>query len=278
MAALSFLNSRSILNLSSSILPDASTLKSMQEFTVNLQSLEKDIESIDVVPFVEYQDKAQNEISNMLTISDNLQQPELKLLLHQLSNDAQKLIPLKSDPTANNEYNITIISIYSNIQKIKVLSNQIIVSINAKLLANVVKQDQITIVHYIHLGILVCLAAFLAFAMSISLQKSILKPLKQLEKQTEQLGAGKFDQAIEIDSQDEFGKLAKTLNQMAQQLKSSQQKIVDDNQHLEQIVAEKTLALNQKLSELKRMNEFMVGREVRMAEMKKQMQELTNHS
>ena len=73
---------------------------------------------------------------------------------------------------------------------------------------------------------------------------------------------GDFDVRSDIQSRDEIGEMSDSVNAMASHLKESYRE-------LEQRVEEKTKDLNVKLEELEKLNSVMVGRELKMIELKK---------
>ena len=89
------------------------------------------------------------------------------------------------------------------------------------------------------------LAAFLAagIALSVLLARRLVRPVKQMRTAAARIGAGAYDERIELRRRDELGGLADELNGMAASLQASVQS-------LEQRVEERTLELQQALAEL----------------------------
>ena len=115
-------------------------------------------------------------------------------------------------------------------------------------------------------------------------RKLVLKPLGILSEAAESLGNGNLDARAKVQTKDEFNDLAKTFNRMASNLQNKQEELEAAvkarteelqtlNQDLEQKVADRTKELKQKVSELERANAVMVGREMTMIEMKKQLKD-----
>ncbi len=88
----------------------------------------------------------------------------------------------------------------------------------------------------------------------------VTKPLKDLEKTVKTIASGDESARSLIWSKDEIGEMAQALNQMADSLQKSKATV-------EEKVAERT-------SELEKLNAFMSDREVKMAELKKEIEEL----
>ncbi len=91
------------------------------------------------------------------------------------------------------------------------------------------------------------LAAFLAagIGLSVLLARRLVRPVKQMRTAAARIGAGAYDERIELRRRDELGGLADELNRMAASLQASVQS-------LEQKVEERTRELQQALAELSR--------------------------
>src|SRR5207244_3842088 len=91
------------------------------------------------------------------------------------------------------------------------------------------------------------LAAFLAagIALSVMLARRLVRPVKQMRTAAARIGAGAYDERIELGRRDELGGLADELNRMAASLQASVR-------GLEQKVEERTRELQQALAELSR--------------------------
>jgi signal transduction histidine kinase len=91
------------------------------------------------------------------------------------------------------------------------------------------------------------LAAFLAagIGLSVLLARRLVRPVKQMRTAAGRIGAGAYDERIEVRRRDELGGLADELNIMAASLQASVQS-------LEQKVEERTRELQQALLELSR--------------------------
>jgi signal transduction histidine kinase len=91
------------------------------------------------------------------------------------------------------------------------------------------------------------LAAFLVagIGLSVLLARHLVRPIKQMRTAAARIGAGAYDERIELSRRDELGGLAEELNRMAVSLQASVQ-------GLEQKVEERTRELQQVLAELSR--------------------------
>ena len=82
------------------------------------------------------------------------------------------------------------------------------------------------------------IAAFVAaaVALSILLARRLVRPIKRMQVAAEAIGAGAYEERIELDRKDELGALATAFNQMAERV----QELITG---LERSVAERTKAL-----------------------------------
>lgn len=108
---------------------------------------------------------------------------------------------------------------------------------------------------------------------SILLSRTITKPINELFLAFEQVKIGNYNITLNNKSDNEIGMLSETFNKMVTSLKESQQKQQEYQHVLEQDVSDRTKELAQKISELEALNKVMVGREMKMIELKK---EITN--
>jgi methyl-accepting chemotaxis protein len=116
-------------------------------------------------------------------------------------------------------------------------------------------------------------AGFIFLLISLIISKKITKPLADLETGAEKIQAGDFNYQIKVFSNDETGLLAQAFNEMAR-------KLSDIYKNLETKVKERTEKLEQSQIELKkaldsseRSNKLMVGRELEMIKLKKEIEE-----
>jgi len=110
------------------------------------------------------------------------------------------------------------------------------------------------------------LLGFTSFAgfLSFFLARTITDPIKVLRNATAKIAKGEFVK-VKVKSKDEFGELAKSFNKMVEDLKKSQERL-----------KERTKELREKVKELERFQKLTVGRELRMIELKKEIEKLKN--
>lgn len=76
----------------------------------------------------------------------------------------------------------------------------------------------------------------IAFAAGYFLSRTITHPLAKLMRKAESIASGDFDQLLEVNSDDEIGKLADTFNYMASNLKNNLAEISSEKSKLETIL------------------------------------------
>lgn len=103
----------------------------------------------------------------------------------------------------------------------------------------------------------------------------VMQPILYLVDIVSRVGGGDLDILIEPTEFDgEIEVLADGLNKMTKNLKTSRKHLQESGIVLEQTVQERTHELNQKLDELEKMNKLMIDRELKMVELKKEIDDL----
>jgi methyl-accepting chemotaxis protein len=113
-------------------------------------------------------------------------------------------------------------------------------------------------------SLIIFLAIIVTVVISLLLARSITMPIRKLRDGAEQIRKGNLKTVIEVNSSDEIGELASVFNQMTMDL---QELYVG----LEQKVKERTEKLDQKIAELEKFQKLTVGRELKMIELKKEL-------
>lgn len=118
------------------------------------------------------------------------------------------------------------------------------------------------------------IVALLGTLLSSFFASSIIVPLRKLTMLAERIGTGDFSVRTNIISRDEIGALATVLDTLVENLEKSKKIIADHTAILEKKVEERTIELEEKNKELERKNKFMVNRELKMIELKKQIKDM----
>lgn len=137
--------------------------------------------------------------------------------------------------------------------------------------------------------IFLLIGTFIIF-FSVLLSQKITYPIKKLIIGTRELGNGNLAVRIDIKTSDEFEVLADSFNKMAGDLEESYSLIEEEkqsleikvaartrelkelNMNLEERVKERTKQLQDRVDELERLHKLIVGRELKMAELKKEIE------
>ena len=152
----------------------------------------------------------------------------------------------------------------------------------------IIKQNFIGGTVYIVIG----LSIIIATIMILFFSRTMIRDIKILNEEAMRLTSGKGKFTVSIRRNDEIGELAASFNQMEENVKKSQnileEKVKERTVELEKAksgleemktkleddVRERTAELEVKLAEVEKLNTYMVGREVRMDELKKKIEDL----
>lgn len=118
-------------------------------------------------------------------------------------------------------------------------------------------------------GIFLCYASI-----SYLLKDAVLRHIYTLKQATLHMLKGNLTMPVIVDTNDEIGDFAKAFEQMRQQVNDANIKLVEYNKQLERRIKDRTSELEKNITELERVNKLMIGREMMMIEIKKQMESL----
>ena len=113
------------------------------------------------------------------------------------------------------------------------------------------------------ISLLVAAAALFAFIIILLFLRKILSPLQTITRVSQDIINGRLDQRVLVKTNDEFSILADNFNHVTDSL-------IKANQNIQNKV-------NQKTADLQKINRYMVNRELKMIELKKQIQTLKKH-
>jgi signal transduction histidine kinase len=97
--------------------------------------------------------------------------------------------------------------------------------------------------------------AALALAMSFFLRRAVARPISSLDAQASALARGELDAPIVLENDDEFGRLAETLESMRRSLRSSYNELRTNNEELQRAGSIRDQALGDLENALARANE-----------------------
>ncbi|MBW2705028.1 MAG: HAMP domain-containing protein [Deltaproteobacteria bacterium] len=90
----------------------------------------------------------------------------------------------------------------------------------------------------------------LSGTLMLVLRKIVLKKIRYLSDHARRIGAGNLDLKIDLQTDDELGKLAQTFNDMVVTIKASQEELKLHQEHLELLVKERTRELEEAQEEI----------------------------
>jgi len=124
--------------------------------------------------------------------------------------------------------------------------------------------------------LLITLASILVVIgiLSLLINITVVGPVKQLLEGMERIGGGALDFRVRTRRQDELGNLFSSLNSMAEKLKERTESLREEREGLAEKVAQKTRELQEKINDLEEFNKLTVGRELKMVELKEEIQKL----
>jgi HAMP domain-containing protein len=102
----------------------------------------------------------------------------------------------------------------------------------------------------------------------------VLVPVRELNKGVKAISGGNSTYKVKLKSNDEFSALAGSFNQMADDIVLSKNLLKKHQDELELQVTRRTKELQSKINELEKLNNMTIGRELRMVELKKRIEEL----
>lgn len=133
---------------------------------------------------------------------------------------------------------------------------------------------------------------FFILLLSWILTNQIVSPIRKLILATKQIAQGNFENPIEIQRKDEFGELIVSFNTMIEEIRKSREflekerdilemKVKERTKELEElmqkqeeIIKERTKELREKIEELENFRKIAVGRELKMIELKEEIEKL----
>jgi HAMP domain-containing protein len=123
--------------------------------------------------------------------------------------------------------------------------------------------------------LLLPLGLAIAYLLSSQLQGVVCGPIFNLAEVAKQISEKK-DYSVRAlkNGNDEVGRLVEAFNEMLDRIQRRDAELVEAKMHLEQRVQERTAELSRSNEQLKRFNRLAVGRELRMVELKREVNQL----
>ncbi len=124
-------------------------------------------------------------------------------------------------------------------------------------------------------GVLITILIII-YTLSLLIKKTVIVPIKELEKGIRRISVGDLDYKIDIGGGDEMENLASGFNVMTSKLKDRTEDLAREKKHLEEKVKERTGELQERVDELERLHKLIVGREIKMLELKQEIKKLND--
>ena len=240
MALSSYSDMVEISTLSEQAVPLSSQLNSLQEFAISTEVLEKDLDSFFIVNNKDNQEKTNKDFEKMYSIISSLEKnatnnsitefQEMGRILHEININFNDIATLKNNRSG--EDNEKRILIYELINNVRQKNRELLSGTTNKIQANFRNQQMVI---YEHIKMFIILNVFilmLGIFLSVFTSRSISRPIEKLNDATNEIGKGRLNINIPIQSNDEVGQLASAFNKMSKEL----QKTTVSNEYVENII------------------------------------------
>ena len=242
MALTSYHEMEEISILADRAAPLNSQINSLQEFAISMEILDRDLDTYFVVNNDDNQDKANKDFQKMNLIIESLKKnasnnsissfQDMKMTLYEINMNFNNIVALKNNPANSREINEKRILIYQLINKNRQKNSELLLETTNDIQDNF--QDQQKLI-YKNIKIFLILNVFilvLGIFLSAFTLRSISRPIDKLKDATNEIGKGRLNVNIPIQSNDEVGQLASAFNKMAKEL----QKTTVSNEYVENII------------------------------------------
>lgn len=242
MALTSYHEMEEISILADRAAPLNSQINSLQEFAISMEILDKDLDRYFVVNNDDNQDKANKDFQKMNLIIESLKKnannnsissfQDMKMTLYEINMNFNNIVALKNNPANSREINEKRILIYQLINKNRQKNSELLLETTNDIQDNF--QDQQRLI-YKNIKVFLILNVFilmLGIFLSAFTLRSISRPIDKLKDATNEIGKGRLNVNIPIQSNDEVGQLASAFNKMAKEL----QKTTVSNEYVENII------------------------------------------
>jgi HAMP domain-containing protein len=162
------------------------------------------------------------------------------------------------------------IGFFENYMGEKVLGTHVYISeMNWGVLVEIDEQESFHTVNNMQniLSIILSISGFIILFIAFFYAKTFSDPIRRLDAYAKEISEGNLNIRADIKTSDEIGSLADSFNHMAENLRRH-------TGELERNVNERTMNLQEKIEELEEFKRLVVGRELRMIELKKQVHTL----
>jgi PAS domain S-box-containing protein len=245
MAAASFFQLRQVRPFSDLIIQNSSDLVNIQRLSSATSALDTDLERYLVIRGVEYRESVQMDLQEMADVLAFLQKnpnadtqailSKLEETTTSLQKEVQPLLDLQDPSSSSGDINRSIVTVYSNLDQLKLLQEELSAKTLASLQSTAQTQSLIAnnvLTQSVILGLIVSLIAVVT---TLSTDRR-LRTLSILTDTTVAITGGDLSRVAPVETNDEIGRLAASFNAMTTQLRE----LINS---LEQRVADRTKAL-----------------------------------
>ncbi len=231
MALHSYSELKQIGGLAENAVPLSSKIISLQEFAISLESLEKDMDKFFTVNYKENQEEVNKDFDEMKSIIKSIEinadsnsitrLQEMELLLSEIQLNFNYLVDLELNSKNSRMINEKRILVYDLIDSQRQKHRELLLETTNKIKVNVLDQKMMIsglIKEFLILGISIMIFGIL---LSFITSRSISRSIEKLRTATTEIGQGKFNINIPIQSNDEIGQLASAFNKMTGELQKT---------------------------------------------------------
>jgi nitrate/nitrite-specific signal transduction histidine kinase len=196
-----------------------------------------------------------------------------------LDNIQQNVVFLEdliSGRNTTQDANQQIAALYGEISKIKKYHQEIFQRYIEQFASKTEDQKKVLASILASLAIAGGALALFGVVVAIFITLAISRPILQLKNAANKISQGDFEVDLDIGRKDELGELSEAFLFMIKRVRADQEKLAESNRNLAGEVKKRTQKLEDQLVELQKWQKLMVGRELRMMELKKQLKNLNN--
>jgi len=228
MVTVSYFQLRQVRPFSNLIIQNSSDLVDVQRLASATSALDADLERYLVIRGAEYRDNVQNDLQEMTGALALLQVDpiegtetslsELETTIAALQEKIGPLLDINSTSSSSAEINRLIVTIYNDIEQVKLLQNELSENTLASLQTTAQAQGQIAdnvLTQSVILGVIVSFVAVL----TTLLTDRRLRTISSLTDTAVAISGGDISRVAPVESNDEIGTLANAFNTMTNQLR-----------------------------------------------------------
>ena len=228
MVTVSYFQLRQVRPFSNLIVQNSSDLVDVQRLASATSALDADLERYLVIRGAEYRDNVQNDLQEMTGALALLQVDpiegtetslsELETTIAALQEKIGPLLDINSTSSSSAEINRLIVTIYNDIEQVKLLQNELSENTLASLQTTAQAQGQIAdnvLTQSVILGVIVSFVAVL----TTLLTDRRLRTISSLTDTAVAISGGDISRVAPVESNDEIGTLANAFNTMTNQLR-----------------------------------------------------------